>query len=272
MSGRLKQGWRSGASALEFPALCLAAALLGACRSGGPLPPAEGPETSEPDAAAALILDRLDGIEDRIGALEEAMAAATGASDENPFPAPRLWRIDTTNLPEMGSAAAEVAIVEVTDFQCPYCRAHAADVFKRIKTELIDAGLVSYFVLDFPLDGHEFAAEAATAAHCAGEQGMYWEFHEGLFQTEIRSGGDIAAVADEIGLDVEEHDDCMLNGNRYLLVEAAQVQARRLAVTGTPTFFIGRRVDGRMIEGTTVMPGVRSFYEFHNRVIALANE
>ena len=37
---------------------------------------------------------------------------------------------------------------------------------------------------DFPLPNHAEAFKAAEAAHCAGEQGKYWEMHDAMFANQ----------------------------------------------------------------------------------------
>ena len=63
-------------------------------------------------------------------------------------------------------ANEKVAIVEFTDYQCPYCARHAKQVLPKIKANFIDKGLVHYEVRDYPLGFHSKAKMAAVAALC----------------------------------------------------------------------------------------------------------
>ena len=87
--------------------------------------------------------------------------------------------IDFGAGPQRGAAKAPVTIVEFSDFQCPYCKG-ALPVLKQVTEKYGDK--VQFMFKDFPLnDIHPQAQAAAEAAHCAEEQGKFWEYHDALF-------------------------------------------------------------------------------------------
>ena len=79
-----------------------------------------------------------------------------------------------SQLPSTGSADAQVAIVEFSDFQCPYCRKHAQGTWPQLREKYLDAGRARYFFVDYPLAFHPQARPAALAGACAHEQGAFW--------------------------------------------------------------------------------------------------
>lgn len=86
------------------------------------------------------------------------------------------------DAPSKGSSKAKVALVEYTDYQCPYCARHATSVLPQIEKNFIKTGKIQYVLRDFSIASlHPHAEKAHEAAHCAGEQGKYWEMHEQLF-------------------------------------------------------------------------------------------
>ena len=93
--------------------------------------------------------------------------------------------------PSLGKPDAPVTLIEFSDYQCPFC----ADDFSKARSPhsrrtYIDTGKVRYVFRDFPLDSlHPQARKAAEAAHCAGEQGKYWEMHDTLFKNQRGSQG-----------------------------------------------------------------------------------
>ena len=85
-------------------------------------------------------------------------------------------RTSLGDAPMLGRADAPVTLVEFSDYQCPFCQRFFATTLSALKKHYVDTGKVRYVFRDFPLDQmHPQARKAAEAAHCAGEQGKYWE-------------------------------------------------------------------------------------------------
>ena len=83
-----------------------------------------------------------------------------------------------------GAETAKVWLVEVSDFQCPFCKQWHDETFAKIDQEYVKTGKVRIAYLNFPLSRiHKNAQAAAEAAMCAGEQGKFWELHESLNKT-----------------------------------------------------------------------------------------
>jgi protein-disulfide isomerase len=152
--------------------------------------------------------------------------------------------------PALGSADAPITIVEFSDYQCPFCRKHFTDTFAALKTGYIETGKVQYFFRDFPLDSiHPYARKAAEAAHCAGDQGKYWEMHDTMFTNQGALKPDnLRAFARDMQLDVQAFNACLESG-KYAKAVATDVAAGSAAgVTGTPGFFIGKtKKDGTIL-------------------------
>ena len=86
----------------------------------------------------------------------------------------------------LGDKNTSFAIIEFSDFQCPYCARHDKQVFPELKKKYIDTGKLQYMARDYPLGFHKQAPAAAMAAHCAGDQDQYWPMRHKLF-----SGGSL---------------------------------------------------------------------------------
>ena len=92
------------------------------------------------------------------------------------------FTVNVAKDPAKGPADATVTLIEFTDYQCPYCARHIRSVLPQLTKDFIDTGKIRYVLRDFPLASiHKDAAKAHEAAHCAGEQGQYWEMHHQLF-------------------------------------------------------------------------------------------
>lgn len=150
----------------------------------------------------------------------------------------------------LGSADAPITIVEFSDYQCPFCRKHFTDTFAALKTGYIETGKVQYFFRDFPLDSiHPYARKAAEAAHCAGDQGKYWEMHDTMFTNQGALKPDnLRAFARDMQLDVQAFNACLESGKYAKAVDTDVAAGSAAGVTGTPGFFIGKtKKDGTIL-------------------------
>lgn len=155
--------------------------------------------------------------------------------------------------PVVGSKQAPVTVVEFTDYQCPFCRRFAHSTFPLLKRDYIDTGKVRWQVRDLPLSFHQDARKAAQAALCAGEQDRFWKMRDSLFRNSANLGGEhLQAYAAELKLDMQAFNAC-LDSRRYLQdIDNDVAAARRMRITGTPTFVIGKSGAGKMT-GTLVI-------------------
>jgi protein-disulfide isomerase len=168
----------------------------------------------------------------------------------------------------LGRADAPVTIIEFTDLQCPYCARHASQTFPEIRRRYVDTGKVRYTSRDVPLPFHAFAAPAAIANRCAGEQGRFWEYREAVFAAQSELGqSPFARIAAELGLDDEQFAACLADPRPVAAVRADLELARRHGITSTPTFVIGRLVDGEFVGET--FSGAKPYAEFPAKIDAL---
>lgn len=152
--------------------------------------------------------------------------------------------VESEDDPTLGSKDAPLVIVEFADFSCPYSR-QVSDIVRRLAQNFGDQ--VRFVYRDFPLvDVHPQAARAAQAAACAHDQHEFWSYHDKLFQNQDDfSDAALISYAEQIGLDVNEFQECLDSG--LFEKEVADDLADGLAagVVGTPTFFFnGQKVEG----------------------------
>jgi len=143
-----------------------------------------------------------------------------------------------------GPRDTQVAMVEFSDFQCPFCKS----VLPTLK-QLMDKypGKVKWVFRDFPIPSlHPTAPKAHEAARCAGEQGKFWEYHDLLFErSPSHSPQELKQYAQELNLDGSAFAQCLDSGKYEATVNTDVQEGQRLGVTGTPTFFI----NGRLLVG-----------------------
>ena len=157
----------------------------------------------------------------------------------------------------------DVAIIEFSDYECPFCASYTRTVFPEIERELIEPGLIQYVVFNFPLAQiHPQAIDAAEAAECAARQGRFWEMHQLLFRrSPALAPADLVVYADELGLDRVSFGTCLANNltNEKVLWDLAQ--GERFQVTATPSFFIGRIQEDGSVNLVRLVQGTMTFEE-----------
>ena len=171
-------------------------------------------------------------------------------------------RTSVGEAPTLGRADAPVTIVEFSDYQCPFCQRFFATTLSTIRREYVDAGKVRYVFRDNPLDQlHPNARKAAEAAHCAGDQGKYWEMHDTLFTTKALTLAQLAEHAQSIGLDEAKFRECLTSGRHAARIDRSLAEGAAAGVQGTPGFVIGKTKSGDVVEGTPIR-GAQSLETF----------
>ena len=157
--------------------------------------------------------------------------------------APRV-QISLQDTPIRGSQSAPVTLVEYADYECPYCQ-QIAPVLARLSEEYADRLAFAY--KDVPLPMHTNAQKASEAAHCAGNQGKYWQYHDLLFASKQLDAARLTEHAQTLRLDTEAFNKCLESGEKSALVKAQLAEAQTLGLSGTPSFFINGRFFSGML-------------------------
>jgi protein-disulfide isomerase len=153
-----------------------------------------------------------------------------------------------------GPRDARVHILEYADYECPYCQ-DFQPVLDRIAAEYKDKLAIAY--KDAPLPMHRYARKAAEAAHCAGAQGKYWEYHDLLFKTKLVDLPQLKWHAHELALDQSAFDKCVDSGAQAEIVDKQFNEAKGMGLQGTPAFFI----NGRYFSGIISYEQLRAIVE-----------
>jgi len=142
--------------------------------------------------------------------------------------------------PVLGSAQAKVAVLEYSDFQCPFCGEFARQNEKAITERYVTSGKVLWVFKHLPLTSiHPMAQGAAVAAQCAEDQGRFWQMHDLLFahQDDLAPAA-LNSFAGKVGLDLERFTACQ-NGDSAQRIATQVDEARSLKVVSTPSFLLG---------------------------------
>jgi protein-disulfide isomerase len=157
------------------------------------------------------------------------------------FEAPRQTLELAATDPSIGSASAPVTLVEFSDFQCPFCQ-RVAPTLKQVKAKYGDRIRIVW--KDFPLTQiHPQAFKAGEAAHCAGDQGKFWEYHDQLFgNQQALQPADLKRYAADMKLDAGKFNDCLDSSKHGERVRDGVAQGTALGVNSTPMIYINGRV------------------------------
>lgn len=89
--------------------------------------------------------------------------------------------------PQLGEIEAPVTLEEYASFACPGCQQLHEDSLESI-LERVRAGQALFTYVPLQTGSVPNAQGASRAALCAGQQGMFWEMHDLLFDWQTRYG------------------------------------------------------------------------------------
>ena len=145
--------------------------------------------------------------------------------------------------PILGDINAPLTLVEFGDYQCTYCKKFFHETEESILINYVETGKVKMLFKDF-IVVNEDSVNAASAAHCANDQKMFWQYHSTLYNnwdgegTGWASSEQLHQFASTLGLDMNEFSECMSESKWKDLVLSSHADGRVLGVDATPTFFI----------------------------------
>src|SRR3970040_1367235 len=145
--------------------------------------------------------------------------------------------------PYLGDENAPITLVEFGDYQCFFCHKFFNETESAILKNYVETGKVKIIFKDFTIIGPDSIA-AANAAHCAKDQGKFWEYHDTLYNNwggennDWASSENLLKFAQSIELNEESFVKCMVEKKYDQLVTSSNNDARTLVLTGTPGFFI----------------------------------
>lgn len=192
-----------------------------------------------------LLRERLVALQKEVDTLKAARTAAPASQppvSTNPSPITPATNVvlNLEKAPLRGSPAAKVTMVEVSDFECPFCGRYARETSPQIIKQYVETGKVRYAFVHLPIATHRFAFKASEAATCASDQGKFWEMHDLLFarQGELAPAF-LAGKGAMLGLDQSAYTGCLDSARHAASVKADMDMVQKYGIRGTPTFFLG---------------------------------
>ncbi|MBN1965427.1 MAG: DsbA family protein [Anaerolineae bacterium] len=155
---------------------------------------------------------------------------------------PAILEVSVDDDPAIGPEDAPIVVVEFSDYRCPYCaRFHEQTLYPLLEQY---EGQIRLVYRDFPVVGGE---QAALASECADDQGMFWEYHDLLFENQqsLSSESALVELASQLDLDIDEFTTCLTDSVHEPEIEGDFADAVSYGLRGTPSFFI----NGRLLVG-----------------------
>jgi protein-disulfide isomerase len=171
---------------------------------------------------------------------DEVTADSAGArgGDADDINAGRPWK---------GGENALVTIVEISDFECPFC-SRVNPTMDQIQSEYGDR--VKIVWRNNPLPMHPNAPLVHNAAMEVFEQAgneKFWEYHDKLFQNQRElTRPNLVAWAEQLGgIDMAQFNAALDNSEHQSTIQEDQAWAARVNARGTPNFIVnGQQVSG----------------------------
>ncbi len=142
-----------------------------------------------------------------------------------------------------GGEDALVTIIEISDFECPFCGRVEGTMDKILETYGKDVRVVWKHN---PLPFHKNAMNGHLGSIAAQAQGKFWEMHKKLFENrKALSPEDVEKYAKELGLDMAKYQEVLKDPKTNAKIQKDKAVAQRFQARGTPHFFInGIRLSG----------------------------
>ena len=148
----------------------------------------------------------------------------------------------------LGPDDATIRVVEISDFECPFCARFNRDTFHAIDSLYIKPGKIQYVWIGFPNPSHPRAFPAIEAAFCAGSVGKFWQMHDLLFENqsewiEAPNPSEVfARYANSLGIDVASFAICIGNDRMAPLIVRDYEGVVRAGISQTPFFIVADSV------------------------------
>ncbi len=180
--------------------------------------------------------------------------------------------------PVLGNkSTAKVAIVEFSDFECPFCKTFSQTTLPQIVSDYVNTGKALYVYRYYPLSFHEpNATKSAMAAACVNEQGGADKFYK--FATEyfnktnangagLPAGTTVDSIASGLGLDTAKLDSCITAAKYQTKITTDTSEGTASGVNGTPGFIIGLVDAQGNVDGVSI-PGAQDYSVFKSAIDA----
>lgn len=170
--------------------------------------------------------------------------------------------IDVTEGTYVGDLEnAKYAIVEFSDYQCPFCQKHSEETFPILKEKYIDDGDLVYFFREVSIYPPNSTALSLLGQCIYENEGLdeYLSYRKKAYETSFETNDELLNI-----IGVEDNVRQCFDDETYLArFEQNSVLSRAVGVQGVPGFVVGTFSEDGKIEGFLV-PGAYPFSMFED--------
>jgi protein-disulfide isomerase len=149
----------------------------------------------------------------------------------------------------LGNKNAKVALIEYSDYSCPFCK-RFHDAANQLIKEYGDN--VMWVYRHFPLQSiHPLAQKQSEASECAAKLGgnaKFWEFSDKLYAAEnAPDEAEMLKIASSLGLNSNAFKSCVDSGEMADKVDGDFASGIKASVQGTPGNFLMNLETGEVL-------------------------
>lgn len=174
---------------------------------------------------------------------------------------PAEW-IDRTSL---GDPNAPVVIDMYEDFLCPACQQWTAQVKPQLVEDFVKTGMVRLQFNQFPLQQHNPGAiMASQASECAADQGLFWPYHDRVFQGAASRGQAgttfeaLMGYARDLGIDEPAMRTCMSSLVHQQTVVDSLNRVAQLGLNSTPSILVNGQLMAQPFDYNALVAAIGS--------------
>jgi protein-disulfide isomerase len=212
-----------------------------------------------------LMREKIAQMQKEIDSLKAQRTSPAAAATQPIMPVSNVT-LNLARAPFRGSTTSKVTMVEISDFECPFCGRYSRETGPEVLKQYADTNRIGYAFVNYPLPAHPFAPKAGEAAACAADQGKFWEMHDILFRKQgaalapafLPQKGDLIP-----GLNKTAYNACLESSKHAAYIKSDMTMVQPYAPRGTPAFFIGTMDPAtRMFKGAVSIVGAKPLSVF----------